>query len=75
MPETVETTDTEVIRTMTPVEYQKAHQAEEDHQRHVADLHYFVAFMTGELQGGTLSKLTPEGTDRLIENYLMRGAR
>ena len=66
------TTEGEVIRTMTPVEYQKAHQAEEDHRRHVMDLHHFVAFMTGELNGGTLSNLTPEGTDRLIAAYLGR---
>lgn len=69
---TTDTATDEVVRTMTPVEYQKVHKAEEDKRRHVLDLHQFVAFMSGELQGGTLSNLTPEGTDRLIAAYLER---
>lgn len=66
------TTNGEVIRTMTPAEYQKAHREEEEHHRHITDLYQFVAFMTGELNGGTLTNLTPEGADRLIAAYVGR---
>ena len=61
------------IRTMTPVEYQKIHQAEEDHRRHVQDLHQFIAFMTGQINGVDLSNLTPADTDRIIDAYIGRG--
>lgn len=60
------------IRTMTPVEYQKIHQAEENHRRHVQDLHQFVAFMTGELDGVDLSTLTATETDWIINAYIGR---
>jgi len=70
--ETTTTANGETIRTMTPMEYVKLREAEEAHQKHILDLHHFVSFMSGELQGGALSKLTPEGTDRLIAAYLGR---
>lgn len=73
MPETTMTSTGEVIRSMTPVEYVKARAAEDAHEAHIRDLHHFVAFMSGELQGGSLSSLTTEGTDRLIAAYLGHG--
>lgn len=70
MPETTTLPSGEVIRSMTPVEYQKLHAEEEARERHVLDLHRFIAFMAGELRGGSLSDLTPEGEDRIIAAYL-----
>jgi len=64
----------EVIRTMTPAEYVKAHDAEEAHERRITDLTHFVYFMVGELRGGPLSEITSEGTGRLVAAYL-EGAR
>jgi hypothetical protein len=77
MPKPTETTTVEiveVIRTMTPAEYVKAHDTEEAAVRRVTDLTHFVYFMVGELRGGPLADLTAEGIERLVAAYL-DGAR
>lgn len=68
MIETVTTETGETIRTMTPVEYQKVHAAEESRTRHRVDLKDFVAFLLARVD---VSESIPNETlDALIADYL-----
>ena len=70
MIETIHLSSGEIIRTMTPVEYQKAHLENDHRMRRTEDLRNFMAFLVAEMVDYPLVETNPDERENLIQSYL-----
>lgn len=67
--QTITTEAGEIIRTMTPVEYQKAHEAEERRTRKAEEMTGLIHWMQDSL--GLLREMPKTNIPSLVEEYLV----
>lgn len=70
MIETIHLSSGEIIRTMTPVEYQKAHIENDYRMRRIEDLRHFMVFLVAEMADYPLVETNLDERENLIQSYL-----